>query len=110
MQVKSGVILAGLKLEMRSILITADALWIAHKRSEGVTVTSALNGIHSAKSLHPYGYAVDLRTNYFERDEAIQLSGELLRTLRQINPYYDVIVETDHIHAEYDIIRANERR
>ncbi len=99
MKVKSGVKLAGLKLEMRKVLVEADKLWKAHNQE--LVVTSTLDGVHSAGSLHPYGYAVDLRTRYFDTAEYNVLAGELRLML---GDKYDVIVHYSHIHVEYDAI------
>lgn len=63
MQIKSGVVMSGLRLCMRPVLIFADEIW--RKHDQELVITSALDGVHSAGSFHYYGFAVDFRTRYF---------------------------------------------
>lgn len=99
MKIKSDVIMAGLKLPMREALIEAEKLWIKYGREEGVTVTSALDGTHTASSLHYYGYALDLRTRYFDREQCHKLSSDLQNALRLRG--FVVVLHSTHIHVEY---------
>lgn len=96
MKLKANVTLAGLHLLMRPALKAAEDLWIAHGRPEGVTVTCARGGIHSAGSWHYYGLALDFRTRYFEDDIKKQVYHDLKNAL----PLYDVIEHDTHIHVE----------
>ena len=107
MEVKPGVELFGLQPVMRKVLRVADALWRHAGRSEGVTVVSTVDSVHSAGSWHPYGYAVDLRTFYFSEQEARDLHVALKEAL----PDYDVILHTTgdvHIHVEIGNVLAEE--
>ena len=97
MKLKDGVILAGLQIEMRPGLIVADRLW--RKYGHELVLTCGLNGSHSAGSLHYYGLAVDCRTFYFDPEELLDLFQELKETLPS---EFDVVLESDHIHLEYD--------
>jgi len=99
MKVKTGVALAGLKIYMRKVLTVADHVWTAHGRE--LVVTSTTDGVHSPGSLHPYGYAVDLRSRYFTADEIKVVAAELRGLL---GTRYDVVVHKTHIHVEYDEI------
>lgn len=99
MEIKSGVIMAGLKLEMRPVIICADKVWKSF--SKELVITSALDGTHSPGSLHPFGYALDFRSRYFTNVQIIKVIAALKAHL---GPKYDVIFEGDHIHAEYDYI------
>jgi len=99
MKKKPSVIIAGLKLEMRKVLICAARVWKA--RGQELTVTSGLDGAHSPGSLHPYGYALDLRSRHFTENEKAEI-GEELRV--ELGDKYDVIVHPTHIHVEYDAI------
>jgi hypothetical protein len=49
--------------------------------------------------MHPYGYAVDLRTYYF-KDNGEDAFHQLFLELE--NYGYDVVFEKDHIHVEHD--------
>lgn len=97
MQIKDGVIMAGLKIEMQKVLIAADLIW--KDLGEELVITGALDGTHSAGSLHYYGYALDLRTRYFNEDQK-HVAGVGLRD--ELGGDYDVIVHGSHIHVEYD--------
>ena len=99
MELKEGVILGGLKLEMRKALVEAEKLWKTF--GQVLTVTSGLDSTHSAGSLHYYGYALDLRTRYFTTDEAKRVAYELQMKL---GDSYNVVLHTTHIHVEYDAI------
>lgn len=62
-------------------------------------VTSANDGIHSTTSLHYSGAAVDLRIRNFDsRDDAQEAAFIISDALNQ---HYDVLLESDHIHIEY---------
>lgn len=100
MELKPGVILAGLDLRMRPALLAAERIWREHGRPEGVTVTSGLDGVHSAGSLHYYGLAVDFRIRYWLRPESREVAQEL-RSALVSNAGFDVILESDHIHVEF---------
>ena len=97
MEIKDGVVLAGLKLEMRTVLIQADRIWKDHKQE--LVITEGLGGTHSAGSLHYYGYAVDLRSRYFSADAKADVIAKLKAVL---GCTYDVIGHSTHIHVEYD--------
>jgi hypothetical protein len=102
MKIKPGVVLPD-KLEMRQVLINAEQIW----KAQGVElwVTSGMEGEHSAGSLHPYGYALDLRSSYFSEETAKEVAKELKDSLCK---GYDVVAEKTHIHAEFDqILRKN---
>lgn len=90
---KDGVSLYGLQPEMLWALDRCVEAW------EGdVTVTSARGDKHSVGSKHYSGYAVDLRTRDLNESQ-IRI---ILEALRFILHGYDVILESTHIHIEYD--------
>ena len=86
----------GLKLPMQKVLKAADTIW--RQYGQVLTVTSARDGVHSAGSLHYYGYAVDLRIWGLE-DHILTIATRLREILGND---YDVIVHTTHLHVEYD--------
>lgn len=98
MKIKPGVQMAGLKPVMRSALIAADEIW----KSLGyeLVVTSALDGDHSAGSLHYYGYALDFRINYFNPKQRQQAYNSLCHALGRQD--YIVVLEPDHIHVQFN--------
>lgn len=99
MQIKNGVILNGLQKEMLLAIHSCEIIWLGEGRNEGVTITSALDGVHSRQSYHYTGYAIDVRTRYFT-------PSQIVRCVKQLNKLlgypYDVVVEKTHIHIEYD--------
>lgn len=99
MKLKHGINLFGLQEVMRPVLIAAETIWMDHGQSDGVTVTSTVEGVHSARSLHPFGKAVDLRVRYFPPDEVDDVADDLRIALGKA---YDVINFGSHIHVEYD--------
>ena len=103
MKLKRGVSLAGLHLLMRPDLRVAEHIWVEVGRPEGVTVTCALGGEHSAASWHYYGLALDFRTNYFSAPVKDSVACRLKDRLKA----YDVVVHSTHIHVEPSNILAN---
>lgn len=96
MEIKDSVIMAGLKIEMRKALIYAEAEYKA--RNQSLVVTSALDGTHSASSVHYYGYALDFRT----RDTPFEVVAVIAESLRlRLGAQYRVIVHSTHMHVEY---------
>ena len=94
------------QIQMQPVLKAAEAFWIAE--GQELVVTCGMDGIHSAGSFHYYGFAVDLRTNYFSEAVAQKLGRKLREHLQYIKHHdgsfggYDVIVHKTHIHIEYD--------
>ena len=85
---------------MRPVLAAGEMIW----RDNGFefVITSARDGIHSAGSLHYYGLAVDIRASEawgYKYDEILALVDQLEDHL---GDEYDVVLESDHIHVEYD--------
>lgn len=64
-----------------------------------VVVNSWSDGKHSPTSLHPYDLAVDLDT---EGDRPADLKRLHTYLARWAGPQYDVLLESDHIHVEWD--------
>jgi hypothetical protein len=82
-------------------LTVFDAVDSTYKTVQGTegTLTSGIEGAHSPSSLHYRGLAWDFRlpTLSSHNDKVIQaLRTELTAT------YYDILLERDHIHIEYD--------
>jgi hypothetical protein len=102
MRIDNSADIRGLRNIMRTALVVADEIWKAHGRKEGITITCGLNGVHSARSLHPCGLAVDLRTRYWtNRVDQVSVFTELQTQLKAIDPNYGVQLESDHIHMQW---------
>lgn len=94
MLIKAGVDISRLKRPIRRILRpVAVIVWKIEKQE--LVVTSTYEGNHSEGSLHYCDEAVDIRrgkNGHKCRDEI----------KRRLGDDYDVILESDHIHIEYD--------
>ncbi|MCK9282015.1 MAG: hypothetical protein M0P71_15435 [Melioribacteraceae bacterium] len=62
-------------------------------------VTSVTDSKHSNKSLHYSGNAFDLRTRHIKDSKMIDSIVNVIK--QRLGKHYDVILETDHIHIEY---------
>ena len=96
MKLKPGVNITGIRPEMLIALFVAGDVY--KEIGEELVVTAGLEGKHSATSLHYTGCAVDIRTNYFSKEEIKVVQRELKERL---GVDFDVIIETTHIHIEF---------
>lgn len=64
-----------------------------------MTITSARDERHSAKSLHWKGMAIDTRTRDLTAAQQTQLRKSIAE---ELGADFDVVLESDHIHIEYD--------
>lgn len=67
-----------------------------------VDVNSIDDKAHGARSLHQWSLAVDLDTDGDRSADLQRLHGFLARYLP---PEYDVVLEQDHVHVEFDAKR-----
>ena len=94
MLIKAGVDISRLERMTRSsLMIVADILG---DYGEELVITSTYEGNHSAGSLHYANQAFDIR---MPDKETTALSLELMTRL---GSNFDVVIERDHIHIEYD--------
>ena len=98
MKIKAGVKLEGLSPQIVLALVIAGQVYkdIANKEC---VITSVSDGKHSTKSLHYSGFAVDLRINNIT---VLEAKAVLLSLQSKLGDNYDVVLEIDHIHLEYD--------
>ena len=97
MQLKTGVKLVGIKPELVLGLYIADSVYRTYQTE--MVITSVVDGVHKRKSQHYAGYAADLRIWGFNRDLLQEVAIEIQKALGED---YDVVVEVDHLHLEYD--------
>jgi len=64
-------------------------------------VTSACDGTHGPGSLHPDGLGWDWRR--WGLKDAQATVDEIRNEAQAIDYHYDVVLENDHIHSEYDL-------
>ncbi len=100
--IKSGVKLEkdGVRIHDKTVKALIGVSNVFLKHGYDTTITSCLDGVHSVNSLHYKGKAMDFRTRHLPdltlkrvvRDDiAAELGGE-----------FDVVLESTHIHVEYD--------
>jgi hypothetical protein len=107
---KPGVRIRGLQPEMLLALFVAEHEYSANGRA--LVLTSALDGVHSAKSLHYQGLAVDIRSKTLtESDQKRRVAGAIAAALGEC---YEVLLEdegghNEHIHIELSPIGLKRR-
>lgn len=96
MKLKPGVDIRGIKPELVLAMILCEP--IVYKHAEFV-VTACLDGKHMQGSKHYEGLAMDIRT----RDMHPTVIRGCVQELREaLGHQFDVVLEGDHIHVEYD--------
>ena len=96
-QFKSGVIKDGLSDRITSKFNDIDRIHRSIVKRDAI-ITFALDGKHSKNSLHYSGYAIDLRTL-----DMLGRQHDVVKELKRVlGSDYDVVLEHDHIHLEYD--------
>jgi hypothetical protein len=104
MKLKPGVYLAGLKPRLILDIVRIDKLSLV-LFGHDCTITSTTLGKHMYKSKHYTGDAFDIRLE--TKNNALFYCS----IKKMLGRNYDVILETTHIHVEYDPkIRNNKRR
>lgn len=96
MKLKPGVRVQGIRPELTLALMAAQPLYAA--AGAEMVVTSVVEGRHSRGSLHYAGQALDLRTRDLAPDARRRLRDSLADAL---GGDFDVVLEADHIHLEY---------
>jgi len=97
MKLKNGVSARGIRPELVMALGIADGVY--RDNGASMTVTSLVDSTHSRTSLHYSGCAADFRTNDISNAQAKKIVHELRGALGTSD--FDVILESDHIHLEY---------
>ena len=62
-------------------------------------ITSGQDGVHGKGSLHASGNALDFRTRHVSRTIAEKVVDRMRKILGK---GYDIVLEKDHIHGEWD--------
>lgn len=95
---KDGVDPSGLHSVMRQALLICDSVYYHYNKELVVTCTGA--GDHGPDSLHPFGFAFDIRTHYFtdviKKRVLIDISAKFKNT------YFQIVSEPTHFHIEFD--------
>lgn len=93
---KEGVRLVGLTPQLVLAILVVDG--VATKHGVDCVVTSAADSTHKRGSLHYVGAAADFRTR--------ELAAGVLSSFRDdvaalLGPDFDVVLEVDHLHVEW---------
>lgn len=94
MLIKAGVEICWLRSEIRKKLTEIEGIY--NDEGNELIITSTFEGHHSAGSLHYADLAIDFRLPNKNRERVVRKIRKYLR------PDYDVIMEVDHLHVEYD--------
>ena len=95
MKIKSGVRVLGVRPEMVLALIIAESIY--DDLQEDFRLTSCVEGVHSRASIHYAGGAGDT-----SRPADLVRATVLVTRLREsLGNDFDVILESDHIHIEF---------
>jgi hypothetical protein len=98
--IKPGVDVGGITPEvLLGATILAEVFW---RHGVPTVITSCMDGKHKDGSLHYLGRALDIRlASRFNTTEGIDLKL-LLEGRASLGEQYDLILEADHFHLEFD--------
>jgi len=98
MELKKGVSTTNVQPELLIGLMVADSVYLLYQTP--CVVTSLNDSKHSFNSLHYAGCAADILINNLPMGKAEEVA-ECIRVGLGHNPDYDVVLEADHIHLEW---------
>lgn len=93
---KPGVRIAGLRPELLLAVVAAERVY--EEAGHDLTITACVDGKHTAGSLHYAGAAIDIRTRDIPLADVQKLIARIKTCLGED---FDVVLETDHLHLEY---------
>ncbi len=96
MKLKQGSKVNGLRTEILLAAIIIDKIYDRHDAE--LVITEGTGSKHGRGSLHYVGQAIDIRTNYFTKEQTDLVANEIIESL---NEQYDVVIEETHIHIEF---------
>lgn len=103
MRRKHNVRFGGIKPEMVVAIMMMGPVFLRH--GTVLKLTSIVDGVHGVYSYHPSGYAGDFGLPAKSKG----LNEIIVSDLKVVlGPEYDVILEPDHIHVEFDVRRASQ--
>lgn len=105
MRIKPGAIVDGLQAPMLVACAVVDETYLSLTGKESV-FTSGKDGKHKPKSgrksLHYDGLAGDFRTREIPPTILQRIVTRIRKKLQEINQMYQVVLEKDHLHVEFD--------
>lgn len=97
--IKPGVRVQGLSSAM---VLAANLLaGLFNRLGFEFVITSGVEGIHARASLHFSGNAIDIRSNVIPSARRAEVLGLMKSELGAPDSDYDVILEIDHYHVEF---------
>ena len=96
MRLKEGVRTTGVQAALVIAMTIADQVCRDHGLE--FVITSIVDGTHSIASLHYVGAAFDMRTRHMT---SVQIERVATETRTRLGADYDVVVESNHIHVEW---------
>lgn len=97
-QLKSNIDVRGVQSELLVGLLVAEGVYAEY--DVDLIITEITGGHHSKHSVHAFGFAADLRTWNLPAGTDLQEVTDKIQ--ERLNDQYDVVLETDHIHIEFD--------
>ena len=92
-----GVRLAGVRSEMALLLPEVQRIVEKFDKFGDMTITSCAEGHHSSGSLHYSGAGIDIRS----RNMTDKGKDECVMLLNNIHLEFQFVLESDHIHWEF---------
>ena len=97
MKIKPGVDLRGVRPEIVVAMLLLEPVLLEH--DSDFVVTSCTDGKHMAGSKHYEGLAIDVRSRNLPKERH---TACLIAMRETLGPQFDVILEGDHFHVEFD--------
>ena len=95
---KDGVSVDGIKKETITLIAILNYYFVIYI-NKPLVITSCTDGKHMKGSKHYSGYAIDIRTRHLDE---LEINGLIGWFKYNHDKKYDIVVEKDHIHVEYD--------
>ena len=94
--IKPGVRITGMRPAILLAAVAAERVYA--EAGHDLTITACVDGKHTTGSLHYAGAAIDVRT----RDLAPADVQKLIARIKEcLGADFDVLLEVDHIHIEF---------
>ncbi|WMC01527.1 hypothetical protein [Microvirus D_HF5_137] len=97
LEFKPGVSVDGIKKEIITIICFLG--YVFESMGKPLVITSCTDGKHMKGSKHYSGNAIDIRSRHLTKKEIDSL---ISRFKFWFDKDYDIVLEKDHIHVEYD--------
>lgn len=101
MRLLPGVRVYGWRPELLVAIVVAAGVF--EKHGVDLIATCGANGTHGSNppSLHYAGAGVDFRTNHMSPIQRVEVVEALKAALGYPDSEFDVVLEADHLHVEY---------